>query len=247
MQEWPLLALTGLQYVTATYGPFAAQAEMLNSETQGNQSAHVVDGFIISAHLISDRVSFLKPQVVIVFHASRQLLYADSGSGLGSSLYRSKADRIGSVKSQQLCLTAFVKKNNEELAASCIIDDASTGETCVANLSLPYHWWHATRSQLANVHYSAVTVRNGRRCSTQPIASEGSKAGGGSLAGDNVDLKKVFVAQLNLAVDLVTYEELKEDQHVLINVPVANFSQGSVFRVPIKLQAESNLQTFVMR
>jgi hypothetical protein len=248
VQEWPLLALSGLQYVTATYGPFAAQADALSSEafsTLGNQSAQVVDGFIVSAHLVTSRVSTLRPEVVVVFHASRQLMYGDGSEG--SSRYRAKADRSSSLRNQQLCMTAFIHKGDEELTTSCIVDDASTGDTCIANVTLPFRWWHLTHSRFVDVYYSAVMIRNGRRCPSQQQVTGFLKAGTGSQAADSPDLKKVFVSQLNLAVDSLKYEELREDQNVLIYIPVANVSKGSVFRVPVKLQAESNLHTFVMR
>jgi len=45
----------------------------------------------------------------------------------------------------------------------------------------------------------------------------------------------------------MAYQELKEDQHILIYIPQKSFYPGSKFRVPVKLQAESDLQTFVIK
>lgn len=247
IQEWPLLELAGLQYVTATYGPFAAQADTASIppySTLGNQSTQVIDGFILSAHVVSDRITFIRPQVVVMFHVGRQLLYADSGSD-PSSFYHSKAERSSSSRNQQLCLTAFIQKGSEEISVNCFLDDTSTGDTCVANLTLPYLWWDTTRNQLVDVLYSAAIVRNGMRCPA--AAGSNQKGRDRNFAGNDMHAQKVLVSRVNLAVDTVAYEEIREDQHVLIYMPVANFSRGSLFKVPIRLQSESKLQAFVMR
>jgi transmembrane protein 132 len=77
------------------------------------------------------------------------------------------------------------------------------------------------------------------------------KVGGGktvdSKFADALHDKRIFVGSVVLASDLLNYSELREDQHLMIHVPNVAISPGSLFYVPVKLQAESNLQVFVIR
>lgn len=244
LQEWPLLAFSGLQYVTATYGPFAAQSDTSNIEkysTVGNQTTQIIDNYVVSAHLVSDNVDVLKPYVSVLFH-----------SGNGNPRRRSKnpsSSDSGSRERRKLCLTAYVENSDEELMSSCVVDPSSDSDVCVANFTLPYRWWYADDSRSVNVYYSAMTVRNSRKCPGQSggISVAAAARNEKIFASPVRDVDKLFVSRFNLVMNNVKYDEIREDQNVLIYVPIANFSLGSVFHVPIKLRPDSSLQTFSMR
>jgi len=126
-------------------------------------------------------------------------------------------------------------------------------------LSIPPTWWsqdgpkdrssggagggEVTKSAV-NVSYSFFTVDRQSRC-------EGNIEG--ALRGVQV-LRPVFslgfiaLAPLGDAgVVSPAYLELKEDRHILIYVPQTSFPLGARFRVPVKLQASSDLRVFVTR
>lgn len=78
-------------------------------------------------------------------------------------------------------------------------------------------------------------------------AGVGPGSGRNETEGDGVEWELTYVGPVTLTHGQLTYEELKEDQNVLIYIPQASFYPGSKFRVPVKLQAGSDLQIFVMK
>jgi len=245
LQEWPLVVLPGLHSVHAAYGPFAAQSDSLASKlftSDGGYSeifgVQYIGNYAISAHLSTDVLTILQPRLQVIFHMGYAVdaPLSDHGLRLGDNF-----QQIG-----QLCAVMFIKKDEEELMSTCVMDVTSSETPCVASAVLPYHWWHPTLNNSASVYYSVFSVAQEHHCAAVSSLS-GIRTKKYQWFADSAREKQSYVGPVNLSASLVYYEELREDQHLLMYVPTTSVSPRSVFHVPMKLQAESDLQIFVVR
>ena len=56
-----------------------------------------------------------------------------------------------------------------------------------------------------------------------------------------------FIRQVTMIDSSATYQTLREDQHVLLRIPLGVFHPGSKFAVSVHLQTGSKLATFSVR
>ena len=243
LQEWPLVVLPGLHSVAATFGPFAAKSDSLVFKLHMSAQSHseifglqYVSNYAISAHLSSDVLTILQPRLQVVFHMGH--------AGDDALADRGPRDTFQQVR--QLCAVMFIQKDSEELMSTCIMDVTSPETLCVASAVLPYHWWHPTLNHSASVYYSVFGVTQEHHCAAVGSPS-GIKMKTYDWFADSAREKQSYVGPVNLSASLANYEELREDQHLLIYVPTTAVSSRSVFHVPMKLQAESDLQIFVVQ
>ena len=245
LQEWPLVVLPGLHSVHAAYGPFAAQSDSLASKlfmSAGGYSeifsVQYVGNYAISAHLSTDVLTMLQPRLQIVFHMAYAIDDPLSDHGLRPN---DNFQQVG-----QLCAVMFIQKDAEELMSTCVMDIATPETPCVASAVLPYHWWHPTLNHSVSVYYSVFSVAQEHHCAAVSSPS-GIRMKTYQWFADSARERQSYVGPVNLSASLAYYEELREDQHLLIYVPTTSVSPRSVFHVPMKLQAESDLQIFVVR
>jgi len=245
LQEWPLVVLPGLHSVSAMYGPFSAQSESVTSKLLTSAGGHAavfsvqyVGSYAISAHLSTDVLTVLQPRLAIVFHTGHA---SDDSSANDGPQTGDNFQRI-----RQLCAVAFIQKDSEELMSTCVMDITSVGTPCVASVVLPYHWWHPTLNNSVSVYYSVFSVTQEHHCAAVGSPS-GIKMKTYDWFADGAREKQSFVGPVNLSAGLADYEELREDQHLLMYVPTTRVSPRSIFHVPMKLQAESDLRIFVVR
>jgi len=245
VQEWPLVVLPGLHSVDARYGPFAAQSDGVASKLFRLRHGHsdifsvqYVSNYAVSAHLSTDVLTILQPRLQVVFHVDRVMdnISSDHGPRFADS----------SSQIRQLCAVMFIEKDSEELMSTCVMDVTSPGTPCVASAVLPYHWWHPTLNRSASIYYAVFSVAQEHRCAA-PSSPSGINVKAYDWFADSAREKQSFVGPVNLFATLTNYRELREDQHLLMYVPTAPVSPRSVFHVPMKLQAESDLQIFVVR
>jgi len=247
LQEWPLVVLPGLHSVHAAYGPFAAESDSLASKLFRPTSAggyseifgvQYIGNYAISAHLSTDVLTILQPRLQVVFHMGYAIddPLSDQGPQPDDNF-----QQVG-----QLCAVMFIQKDAEELMSTCVMEIARPETPCVASAVLPYHWWHPTLNHSASVYYSVFSVAQEHHCAAVRSPS-GIKMKTYQWFADSAREKQSYVGPVNLSASLAFYEELREDQHLLIYVPTAPVSPRSVFHVPMKLQADSDLQIFVVR
>jgi len=243
LQEWPLVVLPGLHSLAATYGPFAARSDSLASKlftSAGDRheifGVQYVGNYAISAHLSTDVLTILQPRLQVVFHMGHAIGNASTDRGPGGNFEQIR----------QLCAVMFIQKDSEELMSTCIMDVTNPETLCVASAVLPYHWWHPTLNHSASVYYSVFSIGEEHHCAAVSSPS-GIKVKTYESFADSAREKQSYVGPVNLSASLANYEELREDQHLLMYVPTTAVSSRSVFHVPMKLQAESDLQIFVVR
>jgi len=242
LQEWPLVVLPGLHSVAATYGPFSAQSDSPASKLFTSADGHseifgvqYVSNYAISAHLSTDALTILQPRLQVVFHVGHATdALADRGPG----------DNFQQVR--QLCAIMFIQKDSEELMSTCVMDVTSPETLCVASVVLPYHWWHPILNHSASVYYSVFSVAQEHHCAAVGSPSN-MKMKTYEWFADSAREKQSYVGPVNLSASLANYEELREDQHLLMYVPTTAVSARSVFHVPMKLQTQSDLQIFVVQ
>ena len=188
----------------------------------------------ISAHLVSMSLTQERPMLQVLFHAG-------SGEDGDANKIKSKTSPYGggsggSGVTRRWCLQTHVIKLDEELSAVCVL--SSEDSVCIAELTLPIEWWDINKQmQTAEVYYSVYPVDRNLQCSSAAKPQANGK-------GDRV---MSYIASVTLTHGQLTYRELKEDQHILVYIPQKGFYPGSKFRVPVKLQAESDLETFVIQ
>jgi len=245
LQEWPLVVLPGLHSIAATYGPFSAQSDSVASKlftSAGGRNEifgiQYVGNYAVSAHLSTDVLTMLQPRLEVVFHLGHST--DDSSSDIG----RRPADNFQHVR--QLCAVMFIQKDSEELMSTCVMDVMSVETPCVASAVLPYHWWHPTLNHSVSVYYSVFSVTQEHHCAAVGSPS-GIKMKTYEWFADSAREKQSYVGPVNLSAGLTNYKELREDQHLLMYVPTTAVSPRSVFHVPMKLQAGSDLRIFVVR
>jgi len=245
MQEWPLVVLPGLHSIAATYGPFSVQSDGLASKLFASPGHRVestgvqyVGDFAVSAHVSANMLTLLQPRLQVAFHIG----YAtDDGSGDHGP---QPSDNF--QETRQLCAVMFIQKGSEELMSTCVMDVASPETLCIAGAVLPYHWWQPKRNSSASVYYSVFSVAQEHHCAAVGGPS-GVRGKTYQWFADSARKMQSYVGQVNLTASLADYEELREDQHLLIYVPTVAVRPRSVFHIPMKLQVQSDLQIFVVR
>ena len=232
-QEWAFVAVPGAHMLKATYGPYEDREEVsplvLHKAINNHSSVlnfHAVDGYAVTGHFVSDSVTSEKPVLQVLFHASR----LDNHTGFSSS--RSKTG------TPRLCLEVFAFKDNEAFTSSCTITDSNS--VCLTEMTLPDRWWQDKYAQTVDVLYSVFGAEQMLRCfpESSPYRLE---------RNPNRGDRRTFLGTVTLTHGQMSYQELKEDQQILIYVPQDSFYSGSKFKVPVKLQANSDLEIFVIK
>ena len=221
VQEWPFVAMAGASVLRATYGPFEAQQDI--SQSILNQTAYSQHTPLNYQTVNGMSISAHVVTETILPDRPLQVLFHVSLS----------AKRVNSNSSEpspptSLCFAVYATKDNKTLSSSCLIND--TSEVCIAEVILPLNWWSDKLAQTVDVSY-LVYGNTASSCSN----------------GKNPSGNRVFLSGVTLTQGQMSYQEMKEDQHILIYVPQAVFSPGARFRVPVKLQAESDLEAFAIR
>ena len=247
-QERPFVVTrpTGPMMVKAKYGPFTAKEKLPLSLLQASLGNHssILSNFAtkqvdISAHLVSRTITPERPVVSVLFHAS--------------PLPHTEENKIKSARSpvdeKRWCVQMHVQHDHEELTSVCVI--SATENVCVAELTLPTSWWLPNKMSSVEAYYSVYLMEN-LRCSNPAVQNPEHVTS--EPENDDVTEKpanhgpvKTLISMVALSHGQVNYQELKEDQHILVYIPQKSFYPGSKFRVPIKLQAESDLQIFVIK
>ena len=215
--------------VKAAFGPFVTFENVssnlvLGSKGNGSDGSfkYPPGNMDVSAHIVDRTVTQDRPVLQVLFHTSQ------------------KASSTGRTGASKWCLQMFVQKLDTEIASVCVINDNEN--VCIAETMLPIAWWDDPKSHNAHVYYSVYSVDENIQCSS----ATNSIVPGKSILGTQVK-SKIFVNNITLTRGEIPYRELQEDQHILIYVPQQTFFPGARFRVPIKLQAESDLQLFIVR
>lgn len=243
VEEWPFVAVVGAHQVRAQFGSSYEAYSDISQKTLhqaiSNHSSllnfHLINGHEVSAHLVTETVISSRPRLQVLFHAGPA---AES-----PVLVHGTTGRISATETPteeivpNLCLILFAFKDNEVLSSTCTILDPN--RVCIADLALPLRWWSDRFAQTVDVFYSVYNHdQNG------PCGSELQVKRYGRYSWND---RQTFLAAVTLTHGQMNYQELKEDQHILIYVPTASFYPGSKFRVPVKLQAESDLEIFVIK
>lgn len=214
------------------YGPYSAQefitAELLDA-AYGNQTEEaknlVVGHLDISAHIVSRSITQDRPILQVLFHAST------IAGALGGTGPRTES---------KWCLQMHAEKDaDHELKSVCVLSDINN--VCVTEIVVPIEWWLDEHLTSSNVYFSAYPVDDNLQCSSAYTVPPGT------LDQEVSWPSKRFVGSVTLSHGQLTYQEVREDQHVLIYIPQKSFYPGVKFRVPVKLQAESDLEIFVVR
>ena len=234
--------------VKAEHGPYKADAVVspeLLSAALGNQSAllsnTIVDDMDVSAHLVTRSITQERPMLQVLFHASQ--INPSSSYKTGGKAAGKTAEKSTYVSEAKWCLQVHAQKGDQELSGVCILT-RERHSVCVAELGLPTEWWDAVHTQSADVLYSVYSITDNLQCSS---SSNSIVPRNGEALIEEEDRIKSYVGAVTLTHGQMTYQEIQEDQHILVYVPQKSFYPGTKFRVPIKLQAESDLQVFVVR
>lgn len=222
--------------VKGSYGPFTVGETLspaMLQDSLGNHSTMfsnmVLKNMELSAHVVSRSITQQRPLLQVLFHASQVRSEKKAKNA--------KSDTDTNPKTKW-CLQMHVDKDGVELTSVCVL--SGEDNVCIAEITLPSEWWHDQQTQSAQVFYSVYQIDENLQCSSASNSIVPGKA--------NADRRiKRYVSTVTLTQGQLTYQEVKEDQHILIYIPQKSFYTGSKFRIPVKLQAESDLELFVVR
>ena len=250
----------------ASYGPFRNCQHIqdpvgrftANHSVFGN--GIILHNLEISAHLVSVTVPPDRPILQVLFHASHYDDNSQKGSSFSKSNSLSTCTRGYYLEDNaedldpSFCMQVHVQKDNEELTSVCVLEKDHL--VCIAEVKVPRYWWSENeRSRSVNVYYSVYNMGPNSQCSRSRNRVDPDNANlNAEKSKDQTDdnhkayaITKRFVSTVSLSHGLVNYQELKEDDHIIIHVPQKSFYPGSQFRVPIKLQKGSQLDEFTVR
>ena len=199
--------------------------EAVHSKVRRNNSLmhrNVVFNMDVSAHIVSTDISPKLPRLQVLVHA-----VPHAKTKLGS-------------QNRQWCAQTFVEANGVELTSVCILREKE--QVCVTGLNLPKEWW-TQNGTAVSVSYSFVSIDQNNQCAS---ASNTIIPGKVMSSHNDSGVFKQKISTLHLTLNEESYEEWK-DQDILIDVPREVFHHGDSFEIPIRLEANSDLQVFVMR
>ena len=148
------------------------------------------------------------------------------------------------------CAQIHVQKDNIALSSSCVLDLKDKKEdVCLSQMAMPRDWWSGPvqgPSQVissVDVYYSVSgPFSEYSLCSTGDTDNTASPS-----ESVPYSTSSTYVSTVTLLQSQLTFQEVQEDQHILVYIPEQHFFPGARFRVPVKLQAESDLELFVVR
>lgn len=200
--------------------------EAVHSKVRRNNSLmhrNVVFNMDVSAHIVSSDISPKLPRLQVLVHAVPHI----------------KA-KSGSTQHRQWCAQTFIEANGVELTSVCILREKE--QVCVTGINLPKDWW-TQNGTAVSISYSFVSIDQNNQCAS---ASNTIIPGNVLSSTNSSGVFKQKITTLHLTLNEESYEEWK-DQDILIDVPREVFHHGDTFEIPIRLEANSDLQVFVMR
>lgn len=228
-----------LPIVQAQLGPFFSVKPIPRHllDTSIYNGSNILDRFTldnqdISVHLVSQKVTPENPKLQILIHA---------GVSMRETLTNTKLNTQGQISGfhfQNWCGQLFVQHFEQEVSGACILSDKYNG--CVAGVEIPEEWW-ASNETVVHLYYQVTPVTNNLEC----VSKSSSIVEDKSLLNVSIDAKR-YLMTMPLLLDEEEYKDLK-DKHVVISVPSGTYRPGAHFYVPIKLEANSDLQVFAMR
>jgi len=159
----------------------------------------------------------------VLFHVSRSV---------------SAGEETGAMQSPpRVCVLLYGRRNNgDELATSCAMYDSNV---CIADLMLPSQWWSSPMdSRTVSAFFGAFRLDTDVYCDVSHYPP---------LRRLPADDAVTFIRQVTMIDGTATYQTLREDQHVLLRIPLGVFHPGSKFPASVQLQTGSKLVTFSVR
>lgn len=159
----------------------------------------------------------------VLFHISRSVSNEESSSDL--------------LPPPRVCVLLYGRRNNgDELATSCAMYDSNV---CIADLTLPFRWWSSPiDSRTVSAFFGAFRLDADVHCDVSHYPP---------LRRLPADDAVTFIRQVTMIDGSATYQTLREDQHVLLRIPLGILHPGSKFAASVQLQTGSKLATFSVR
>lgn len=179
----------------------------------------------VSAHIVSEKLSLKWPKLQVLIHIRHR-----SVKKKGKLSDR----RSGPV----MCGHVYVRNRFSELSSICVLNYPESA--CVSGIDLPADWWQQNSTAI-KVFYAFSHAEQNQEC-----ASASNSIVPGKAFENPLTSKRKFITNLYLSQLTNEFKKVK-DQHILIYIPMETLDLGTVFEIPVKLEAESDLQGFVMR
>lgn len=229
-----------LPVVQAQLGPFFSVKPIPRHllDTSIYNGSNILDRFTldsqdISVHLVSQKVTPESPKVQILIHAG-----VSTRETLANAKLNKQTQISGFHTWQNWCGQLFVQHFDQEVSGACILSDKYNG--CVAGVQIPEEWW-GSNDTVVHLYYRVTPISNNLECASTSNSIVPNK----SSSNISVDEKR-YLTTMPLLLDEEEFKDLK-DKHVVISVPTGTYRPGAHFYVPIKLEANSDLQVFAMR
>ncbi|KAL3856880.1 hypothetical protein ACJMK2_011588 [Sinanodonta woodiana] len=230
--------LTEMYKIKASNGPFEVTKTIPQSlmdevsfqglnRTNALMHSNFTFNMDVSAHIVSLDISPKLPVLQVLIHTSPRKK-------------KSKLWQENTSSHQSWCAQVYVRNGEEELTDVCILYEKD--HACVVSIELPKKWW-TQKGSLVNVSYTFLEAEQNPRCAS---ASNSIVPGRTMTSSIDIENSKKLISNLIITLNEEQYYVWK-DQDILLDVPMETFHPGDKFEVPIKLEAGSNLQVFIMR
>ncbi|GAB1607248.1 transmembrane protein 132E-like [Argonauta hians] len=256
-----------LPVVQAQLGPFFSEKpiprHLLDTSTYNDSNIldrFTMDGRDISVHLVSAKITPDSPMLQILIHAGmmsssygngrndRTDSYGGGGVGVTGSISGKQSAILVSMfpSRRRWCGRVFVKHLDNEMTAACLLNDKYNG--CVAGVEVPQEWWTYPNKTTVTVYYTVTSISKNDECGKPAYVPRGaaSALNISDVVLESVMENKRYLTSVTLSSDEEKYKDIQE-KHVIVSVPMATYRPGSLFYVPIKLEANSDVQVFVIR
>jgi hypothetical protein len=191
-----------------------------------------VFGRDVSAKIVTNSLSPKYSRLQVLIHASPH-----KNSKKQEQSVKGKTTDSSRITEDGLCGHVFVQHEKEELSSICVLgaDDSA----CVNGITLPSTWWNGNST--VQVYYAFSQKDENQEC-----ASASNSIVPGRLFEKPVMSIRRFLANIVLSKDLKNFHREREED-VLIDIPTNPLDPGTVFEVPVKFDAGSDLRNLVMR
>lgn len=190
-----------------------------------------VFGRDVSAKVVTDNLSQKYPRLQVLIHSSPHKKNKEERrppeTGATDSSY---------IVDDGLCGHVFVQHDKEELSSICVLGPGDSA--CVNGITLPSAWWQDNLT--VRVYYAFSQKGENQEC-----ASASNSIVPGRLFEKSVLSSRRFLANIVLSENTKEFQREREED-ILIDVPTNAFDPGTVFEVPIKFDAGSDMQNLVM-
>ena len=246
----PQVSSMSINYANKITNKVSMPQFMTNFRFNRKISTQQIGGFLISAHLVSEKLH-RGEMVEVIFHVEKPPKMVKHLNRYGVSNKQFHPVKLPHSK-HFLCLLAYVRSRKYTKAFnSCCSINTKKETVCLAQVEVGLDWWpddfYFNEFDDGSIWNDAEHKNDWINARSKSFEVKFSMMQ--SECPDDLKIvkrPKFFIGNVTFLPDATKYEMTKEDQNILIGVPKGLFHRNNVFRVPVNLY-DSQLTEFRIR